>query len=74
MRFLVDEQLPSALARWIAVRGHEAEHVFDVGLGGADDVEIWRHAKKTNATIITTRYEFLLRKKVLDFYMGRLND
>ena len=27
---------------------------------------------RTNATIITTRYEFLLRKKVIDFYMGRL--
>ncbi|MEP7142496.1 MAG: TolC family protein, partial [Ferruginibacter sp.] len=28
---------------------------------------------RTNATIITTRYEYLLRMKVLDFYMGRLN-
>jgi outer membrane protein len=27
---------------------------------------------RTNATIITTKYEYLLRKKVLDFYMGRL--
>ncbi|MEP7106787.1 MAG: TolC family protein [Ferruginibacter sp.] len=28
---------------------------------------------RTNATIITSRYEYLLRMKVLDFYMGRLN-
>lgn len=28
---------------------------------------------RTNAINISTRYEFLLRKKVLDFYMGRLN-
>ncbi|MBC7887081.1 MAG: TolC family protein [Ferruginibacter sp.] len=28
---------------------------------------------RTNAAIITTRYEYLLRMKVLDFYMGRLN-
>ncbi|MEO6731397.1 MAG: TolC family protein [Ferruginibacter sp.] len=27
---------------------------------------------RTNATIITTRYEYLLRMKVLDFYMGKL--
>ncbi|MEJ7588435.1 MAG: TolC family protein [Ferruginibacter sp.] len=27
---------------------------------------------RTNANIITTRYEYLLRMKVLDFYMGRL--
>jgi outer membrane protein len=28
---------------------------------------------RANANIITTRYEYLLRMKVLDFYMGRLN-
>ena len=28
---------------------------------------------RANATIITTRYEYLLRMKVLDFYMGKLN-
>jgi outer membrane protein len=27
---------------------------------------------RTNANLITTRYEYLLRTKVLDFYMGRL--
>jgi len=26
MRFLVDAQLPPALARWLAAQGHEAEH------------------------------------------------
>ena len=29
--------------------------------------------EQTKATIITTKYEYLLRTKVLDFYMGRLN-
>lgn len=28
---------------------------------------------RTRATIITTRYEYLLRMKVLDFYMGKLS-
>lgn len=28
---------------------------------------------RTNANIISTRYEFLLRKKVIDFYMGKLS-
>jgi predicted nuclease of predicted toxin-antitoxin system len=27
MRFLADAQLPPALARWIALNGHEAGHV-----------------------------------------------
>lgn len=40
MRFLIDEQLPTALARWIVSQGHDAQHVFDVGLGGASDVTI----------------------------------
>ena len=32
MRFLVDAQLPPALARMIAEAGHEADHVIDVGV------------------------------------------
>jgi hypothetical protein len=32
VRFLVDAQLPPALARHLAVLGHEAVHVADVGL------------------------------------------
>jgi predicted nuclease of predicted toxin-antitoxin system len=64
MRFLVDEQLPSALVRWIAARGHEAEHVFDVGLGGAGDVEIWRYAKKTNGIIITKDQDFVALARI----------
>jgi predicted nuclease of predicted toxin-antitoxin system len=59
MRFLVDEQLPSALARWITARGHEAEHVFDVGLGGAGDVEIWRYAERAKAIIFTKDQDFV---------------
>ena len=29
MRVLVDAQLPPALVRWLADKGHEAEHVAD---------------------------------------------
>jgi predicted nuclease of predicted toxin-antitoxin system len=41
----VDAQLPAALARSIAARGHECGHVLDVGLGQATDAEIRRHAE-----------------------------
>lgn len=44
MRFLVDAQLPPALARWLVAEGHAAEHVADKGLGAASDAEIWEHA------------------------------
>ena len=37
MRFLVDAQLPPALARFLASLGEEAIHVLDAGLLEADD-------------------------------------
>ena len=52
MYFLVDAQLPPALAKWITSQGHSASHVFDVGLEGADDRTIWTRA--------ITRFESLL--------------
>ena len=44
MRFVVDAQLPPALARLLAQRGHHAEHVADIGLRNANDTPIWRYA------------------------------
>jgi len=41
MRFVVDAQLPPALARWLAGCGHRAEHVDDVGLASASDSDVW---------------------------------
>ena len=34
MKFLVDNQLPAALARWLVARGLDACHVAVRGLGG----------------------------------------
>ncbi|EQD33994.1 hypothetical protein B2A_12866, partial [mine drainage metagenome] len=44
MRFLVDAQLPPALARLLEDRGHQAEHVLDCGLERASDAAIWARA------------------------------
>ena len=44
MNFLVDAQLPPALVRWIASQGHQATHVFDIGLQAADDPVIYARA------------------------------
>jgi predicted nuclease of predicted toxin-antitoxin system len=41
MRFIVDAQLPPALARWLAAKGHEAEHVADQQMEAASDTAIW---------------------------------
>ncbi|HZQ99021.1 MAG TPA: DUF5615 family PIN-like protein [Chloroflexota bacterium] len=62
MRFLVDAQLPPALARWLAERGHVAEHVSDVGLQAADDRILWDHAVSVGAVIITKDEDFALRR------------
>ena len=40
MRFLVDAQLPPALARWLGEHGHSATAVRDVGLRDSDDGSI----------------------------------
>lgn len=58
MNFLVDSQLPPALARWIAAQGHQATHVFELGLAAADDAVIWEQARKTQAVIVTKDEDF----------------
>ncbi len=57
MRFLVDAQLPPALARWLTSRGHEAEHVADSGLAAADDQTIWRYAATIDAAVLLSKDE-----------------
>ena len=62
MRFLVDAQLPPALARRIETLGHSAEHVFDCGLTTASDEAIRSHAAKINAVIVTKDEDFAVRR------------
>ena len=52
MNFLIDAQLPPALARWIAGQGHQAVHVFDLGLHAAGDGQIWEFARYPNNLIM----------------------
>ena len=58
MRFIVDAQLPPALAVWLAARGYEASHVLDLHLGNATDRAIWDFALSAAATIITKDEDF----------------
>jgi len=62
MRFLVDAQLPPALARWLSGKGHEAEHVADRQMEAASDAAIWDFALRTSAAIITKDEDFAQRK------------
>ncbi|HLZ75879.1 DUF5615 family PIN-like protein [Phenylobacterium sp.] len=59
MRFLVDEQLPEAIAHWLAGMGHEAEHVRTIRMGAASDQAIWDHALATQSVIVTKDRDFI---------------
>lgn len=61
MHFLVDAQLPPALARMLVAKGFSASHVHDLGLGEAEDSVIWNHAMAANAVIITKDDDFASR-------------
>jgi predicted nuclease of predicted toxin-antitoxin system len=58
LRFLVDAQLPPGLAVHLAAKGHAAEHVHDVGLGGAPDRKVWNYAARHRAVLITKDADF----------------
>ena len=62
MQFLVDAQLPPALARWLAEQGYTAEHVFDLGMAEAADRDIWTYASQVGAVIITKDEDFAERR------------
>lgn len=54
MRFLIDNQLPPALARFIDNElGCEATHVADVGLGDAPDAEVWQYASANEFVLVS---------------------
>lgn len=59
MKFLVDNQLPTALARFLASRGVECRHVLDIGLGGATDAAIWDYASRNDCVVISKDEDFL---------------
>ncbi|RPJ32297.1 MAG: hypothetical protein EHM17_13550 [Verrucomicrobiaceae bacterium] len=58
MRFLIDAQLPPALARLLEAHGHIAEHVADIGLRHAEDSPIWAYAIAHQAIIVTKDEDF----------------
>jgi predicted nuclease of predicted toxin-antitoxin system len=61
VNFIIDAQLPPALARWLEEAGHQARHVEDIGLRDAEDTPIWRYAQEHQAVILTKDEDFALR-------------
>jgi len=66
MRFIVDAQLPAALARWLSANGHTAEHVADRQMQAAADSAIWEWARRESSVIITKDEDFAQRKVLIE--------
>lgn len=62
MRFIVDAQLPPALAGWLEATGMEATSARDAGLRDADDRTIWEWALAREAAIVTKDQDFAIRR------------
>ncbi len=58
MKFIVDNQLRLALARYLRDRGFDCQHVLEAGLGDAIDSDIWRHAELQERIIISKDEDF----------------
>ena len=59
MKFLVDNQLPIALARHLQTPGFDCQHVPEVGLAEASDAEVCRYADEQGRIIISEDEDFL---------------
>lgn len=64
MKFLIDAQLPPALALFLEGAGHEAKHVIDIGLARSDDSLIWDYAVSNAAIIVTKDEDFAARIQI----------
>jgi predicted nuclease of predicted toxin-antitoxin system len=54
----VDENLPRSLAADLVALGHFAEHVYDIGIGGAKDPVVYAYAQSHTLTILTGDKDF----------------
>jgi predicted nuclease of predicted toxin-antitoxin system len=59
VKFLVDNQLPAALAVYFRKNGLDWDHILDAGLARATDAELCKFAADSERIIITTDEDFL---------------
>jgi len=58
VKFLVDNQLPTALAQYLRKRGFDCQHVLEASLGDALDADICRYAELQERIIISKDEDF----------------
>ena len=59
MKFLVDNQLPPALAEFLRLCGHDCDHVHDLKLDKARDVELWSRVLQKGRIVVSEDDDFL---------------
>lgn len=63
MKFLIDNQLPVTLKRFLTGRGFECLHVLDENLAQAGDAEICRYAEAKDCIVISKDEDFVYYAK-----------
>jgi predicted nuclease of predicted toxin-antitoxin system len=58
MRFLLDMNLPPAIADWLRSEGHDAIHVREAGYGDLPDREIFVRAAEDSRIVVTFDLDF----------------
>jgi predicted nuclease of predicted toxin-antitoxin system len=58
MRFLTDANLSPRVAQWLRDAGHDAVHVFEVGLDHAGDHRILGEAARCRRILLTSDLDF----------------
>jgi len=59
MRFLIDNQLPIALAIHLRERGHDCLHVLELHLEEADDRFLWQYGIRENRVLLSKAQDFI---------------
>jgi len=58
MRFLLDMNLPPAVAEWLQSKGHDAAHIREIGLGHLPDREVFARAAEEGRIVVTFDLDF----------------
>ena len=56
--FLVDEDLPASLVAELRNQRYQAEHIYDAGLQGHSDEDVFQYAQTHQQAIITNDLDF----------------
>lgn len=58
MRFLLDMNLPPAMADWLRSEGHDAVHIREIGLGHLPDRDVFVRAAEDGRIVVTYHLDF----------------